>query len=367
MVQVAAVQTGLRGPIVASEQTDEFTRDGAGRWLLARSDVRQLYEGAGLPHADSSRARHRSPRGQPADFAARRPRPTRSAAVMLRDTPEGYRYLEREAPAPRRRPAVGDRRRRLAGSRWPDLAARPDARARRHRRSEHLAPLPFAGLSYVDFNLFGTGTQFNGFFGGTYGQLAFSVPSLGGTAGSSPGRAFGIASSYNDRAFVDGREQYDENIRQRPAQASVWAAASADAARLTLRAGYDLGLHSVSRGGRRPRPAFVVPADQVAHGAARSALDGAARRLERHRSGGTARAAERLARLGTARRRATIGDPAHTRLPALRRVVARSVDALAARGRRGSRRRGWAGTISTGSAATRSARSTTACAAIRRR
>ena len=27
-------------------------------------------------------------------------------------------------------------------------------------------PLPFAGLSYVDFDLFGTGTQFNGFFGG---------------------------------------------------------------------------------------------------------------------------------------------------------------------------------------------------------
>ena len=75
-----------------------------------------------------------------------------------------------------------------------------------------IAPLPFAGLSYVDFNLFGTGAQFNGFFGGTYGQLAFSVPSLRGSRWQLAGRAFGIASSYNDRAFVGGREQYDRNI-----------------------------------------------------------------------------------------------------------------------------------------------------------
>ena len=51
-------------------------------------------------------------------------------------------------------------------------------------------PLPFAGLSYVDFNLFGTGTQLSAFFGGTYGQLAFSAPSLGGTRWQLAGRAF---------------------------------------------------------------------------------------------------------------------------------------------------------------------------------
>ena len=46
MVKVAAAQTGLRGPIVASEQVDEFREEQHGIWLLARSDVRQMYEGA---------------------------------------------------------------------------------------------------------------------------------------------------------------------------------------------------------------------------------------------------------------------------------------------------------------------------------
>ena len=46
MVRVAAAQTGLRGPIVASEQVDEFGQVQPGIWLLARSDVRQMYEGA---------------------------------------------------------------------------------------------------------------------------------------------------------------------------------------------------------------------------------------------------------------------------------------------------------------------------------
>ncbi len=66
MVKVSAVQTALRGPIVSSEQTDEFSQDEAGHWLLARSEVRQLYEGAGFRTSDSSRARHRTPGGEPA-------------------------------------------------------------------------------------------------------------------------------------------------------------------------------------------------------------------------------------------------------------------------------------------------------------
>ena len=48
IVRASATQTGLKGPITASEQTDEFERDAEGRWLLARSDIRQTYEGASV-------------------------------------------------------------------------------------------------------------------------------------------------------------------------------------------------------------------------------------------------------------------------------------------------------------------------------
>ena len=160
----------MRGPIVASEQTDDFRQARPGVWLLARSDVRQIYEGAAhrtpihrvLAIADATRSiRRTSPLAAQAAYASDR--------VMLRDTPEGYRYLKRDVsdggrpatPDVDRAVAARDRVRTLVGG----VIVDPNISV----------PLPFAGLSYVDFNLFGTGTQFNAFFGGTYGQLAFSV------------------------------------------------------------------------------------------------------------------------------------------------------------------------------------------------
>jgi hypothetical protein len=262
MVRVAGAQTRLRGPIVASEQTDDFERVGD-VWLLARSDVRQTYEGASYRtpiHRVLAMSAHEI---NPADFAERRLGAIASDNVMLRDTTEGYRYLKRT-----RAGAEG------AVHAEPEIAGRAN-------RVRTLAvgvivdpnismPLPFAGLSYVDFDLFGTGTQLSAFFGGTYGQLAFSAPSLGGTRWQLAGRAFAIASSYNDRAFVDGREVYAENIRQRPAQASVWLLRSLTP-RISVRMAYELDYTRLARGDSTAA-AFVVPADQVVHGA-RFALD----------------------------------------------------------------------------------------------
>lgn len=263
MVKVAATQTGLRGAIVSSEQIDEFREASDGLWLLARSEIRQLYEGAG----------HRTPitrllamsrhEVNPSDFEARRAAAYASDHIMLRDTAQGYRYLKRSEPG-----ATGS----AAGA--PVVAGRAE-------RIRTLAagviidpnitrPLPFAGLSYVDFNLFGTGAQLNAFFGGTYGQLAMSIPSLRGSRWQLAGRAFGIASSYNDRSFVDGRERYEHNILQRPAHAAVWLLRPLTT-RMSVRMGYDLDYTHFARG-TGTAPDFVEPPNQVVHGA-RIALD----------------------------------------------------------------------------------------------
>jgi hypothetical protein len=267
MVKVAAAQTGLRGPIVSSEQDDEFRPDDAGRWLLARSEVRQVYEGAA----------HRTPihrvlaieqqEVNPAAFGPRRTAAYRSDSIMLRDTPEGYRYLRRtNTPAGEAGTAADP---------VPELA-KGASRVRTMIGGVLIdpnitRPLPFAGFSYVDFDLLGTGGQLNAFFGGTYGQLAFSAPSLGGTRWQLAGRAFAIASSYNDRAFVEGREQYPQNIRQRPAHASVWLLRPLSP-RVSVRAGYDLDYTHFGASELTARD-FVVPAHQVNHGA-RFALEG---------------------------------------------------------------------------------------------
>jgi hypothetical protein len=264
VVKVAATQVGLRGPIVSSDQIDEFAPVD-GLWLLRESRVNQIYEGAA----------HRTPieriltiartEVNPQDFAGRRAAAYASANLMVRDTPQGYRYLRRDS--------------RESGGGGSIVVPTVERGAERVRTlavgvivdPNISRPLPFAGLSYVDFNLFGTGTQFSGFFGGTFGQLAFSIPSVGGTRWQVAGRAFAIASSFNDRSFDQGIEHYEHNIRQRPAQASVWALRPITP-RVTLRAGYDLDYTDYAAA-ETTSPDFTVPVTQVIH-AARIAIEG---------------------------------------------------------------------------------------------
>jgi hypothetical protein len=244
LVRLEATQTNLRGPIVSSEQIDEYGPESLTSglrsppseiWLLARSDVRQLYEGAGFRT------------------------PIRRLLV-----------LERHDINP---PAFQDRRASALGS--DAIVVRDISNARTAQRIPTVVagvlidpnisrPLPFAGLNYTDFNLFGTGTQFNGFFGGTYGQAAWSVPSLAGSRWRLAGSAFAVLARYHDRAFADGRERYDENLLQRPAHADV-ALIRPLSPRIALRLGYDL-VHTSFDRAESTDPAFAVPASQWAHG-----------------------------------------------------------------------------------------------------
>jgi hypothetical protein len=265
MMRVSAAQTGLKGPITASEQTDEFRMDAGGRWLLARSDVHQTYEGASVRtpiHRRLEIARHEI---NPPDFPSRRDEAYASRDVMLRDTPDGFRYLRREGDEGREGYEGAAEVQGVEATRV--VAGRAD-RIRTFAFGVIVdpnisVPLPFAGLSYVDFDLFGTGTQFNGFFGGSFGQLAFSVPSVAGTRWQFAGRAFGIASFYNDRAFEQGREQYVLAVRQRPAQAAVWLLRPVSS-RASVRLEYDWDYNAYERADVTA-PEFVVPRNQNAH------------------------------------------------------------------------------------------------------
>ena len=257
LVRIAAAQTGLRGPIVSSEQIDDFARDASGLWLLRQSRVNQVYEGAA----------HRTPIERvltldahdinPPDFEARRRAAYASPHIMLRDTPLGFRYLARSRRATEQRSDAAEREVAAAAERVRTIVAGAIV----DPNISH--PLPFAGISYLDFDLFGTGTQFNGFYGGTFGQLAFSMPSLAGTRWQLAGRAFGIATAFNDRAFINGAERYEENIQQRPVHGSVWLMRPLTP-RVSIRAGYELDFVHYSAAGTTSSE-FVVPGAQVVH------------------------------------------------------------------------------------------------------
>src|SRR5690606_27530471 len=62
----------------------------------------------------------------------------------------------------------------------------------------------------------------------------------------------------------DGREIYDENLRQRPAHASAWLLRPVSP-RVSIRAGYEFD-YTRLRSAPETSPAFEIPADQFVHG-----------------------------------------------------------------------------------------------------
>lgn len=265
MLRVEASQTALRGAIVSSQQEDEFVPvpvDGATAWLLGRSETHQVYAGAGhrTPiHRVLALATHEP---NPADFAARLEAAHASTSVMLQETPDGFRYLKRAreggdppgkpgGPGPTRVPAGKAQRVRTIAA---GLLVDPNI--------DH--PLPFAGLSYLDFDFLGTGAQVNGFFGGAFAQLALAVPSLGGTRLQLHGAGFATVVEYNDRSFRHGVEIYDEDVRQRPARFALGLLHPLGP-RWRARADYELSYTRYRRADFAD-PAFAPPASTPVHG-----------------------------------------------------------------------------------------------------
>ena len=181
---------------------------------------------------------------------------------MLRETPEGFRYLKRTGKgddSPKRPGEVSTVR----------VAAGKAQRVRTIAAGvlvdpniDH--PLPFAGLSYLDFDFLRTGAQVNAFFGGAFAQLAFAVPSLGGTRLQLHGAGFATVAEYNDRSFKNGVEIYDEDVRQRPARFALGLLHPLGP-RWRARVDYELAYTRYRRAGFAD-PAFSPPASTPVHG-----------------------------------------------------------------------------------------------------
>ena len=210
--RLQTIQKDLRGAIVSSEEVDEFGRVDVGGetfWLPVETRIFQSYEGAGLrtPIHRSIVIRHYDVNSP--TFETRLAAALASNNVMMRDTPEGLRYLVRRGNGGERSMITrgGHTIRSIIGGVVDDPGIS--------------RPLAFAGLSYVNLDLFGRGAQLNVFFGGVFGQVSWSVPSIAGSRWQAHGSAFAIAAQFTDRVFRNGREQYAENLRQQPGYASA--------------------------------------------------------------------------------------------------------------------------------------------------
>jgi hypothetical protein len=221
-------------------------------WLPVETRVFQSYVGAGFQtpiHRTIS-----SPHYVVNDetFASRLRQALTSDNVMLQDTPDGLRYLVRRRGDDTRSVATGGSHavRSLIGG----VIVDPNISV----------PLPYAGISYINLDVRGSGAQVNAFFGGVFGQASWTLPSIRGTRWQAHGTAFGIAAHYSDRVFRNGREQFAENLVQRPEQAAVGLLRP-----LTprLRATVDYSIDATTLARTADTPArFVVPRTIINHG-----------------------------------------------------------------------------------------------------
>ncbi len=254
--RLETIQRDLRGAIVSSEQVDEFGRvdvAGATVWLPTETRIFQSYEGAGFRTPIHRTIAVRRYDVNSATFEAQLASALASNNVMMHDTPGGLRYLVR-------RGASGDRSVETRGthsirSLLGGVVVDPNISR----------PLAFAGISYVNLDLFGRGAQVNIFFGGVFGQASWTIPSIAGTKWQAHGSAFGIAAQYTDRVFRNGREQYVENLMQQPAYVSGGVLRPLTP-RMRATFDYTLDVTALERTVNTPA-LFDVPPPVVNHGA----------------------------------------------------------------------------------------------------
>ena len=261
LVRLEAAQTGLRGAIVSSAQTDAFRPvdvEGAEAWLLAESDVQQVYEGPG----------HRTPihrvmafdriEANPPDFEARLAAARASRAVIMRETPDGFRYLRRVAEGE----AAGGRRRARRG--WPGLAG--VERGRGHAvRSQHRRPPALRRNQLPRLRRAGHGRADDRAAGRPLRPArAERALGRGAPACRSRPRPSRRSPGTTTARSARGVERYDENLGQRPLRASV-AALRRLGARTRLRAAYELDAVRLEANDTTAAD-FRVPTSPFAHG-----------------------------------------------------------------------------------------------------
>ncbi len=173
-LKASVIQNNLEAPVLSNEETDRFQElpgpDGHAYWMLASIDGQQVWNAAGRTFVVERELTFGefeiNPR--PAEFEQRRQAAYASQNQMLRDTDEGFRYLERQADGSRVVKQEQDTSQLFAA-----------AGAFKDGSYDNVVPL--AGVNYFDYDLWGKNIQVNALFAGVLGLFTASKPSLGGT------------------------------------------------------------------------------------------------------------------------------------------------------------------------------------------
>lgn len=180
LVQVTSVQTNLAPPLISDETTQIFRpfegADGTRFWLLDEVKGQQIYTISGGNLVVLREATFGPPAINRPDFDNLQAEIYESDAQMLRETPEGLKWLSKDENGQRFVNEKGDPT-QLFGA----IGALKD-------ESTTEGVLPLAGINYTDVDFLGRGKILNVFFAGVIANVSYSDPSLFGTRAD-----FGIA------------------------------------------------------------------------------------------------------------------------------------------------------------------------------
>ncbi len=202
-VQISSLQTGLDPPILSNEEKDSYRPiqgpEGITYWLLSRIDGQQVFSASGRNLIVIREVTFTDHVINDASFDSLHAQAYASPHQILRDTPEGQRYLERTPDGGR---VVKETLNRdnlfLLGGVF-------------YNRSLDF-PVPLAGVNYFNRDLGGSGVQTNVFYGGVLLFANASHPDMFGSGLEGSADLFGQGFSTTDRPVLNGRELDSQNV-----------------------------------------------------------------------------------------------------------------------------------------------------------
>jgi hypothetical protein len=268
-VRTKAVQLGLKGDVLSSEETIDYTpihADGQpAEWTAAapsaaevapfvlplhmvRQELLSVLNATTLVERDTKLLQVTI---NGAGFDEARKAALDSDYTMVRDTDQGLRYLEKPKEGGERVVKEGFDKNRLFAIGGVFYEKSLDY------------PLPLAGVNYFSFDVKHTGAQFDLFFAGVLANASIAQPRLFDTRWDLGASAFGIAIPLEDKQFRNGEESTGETFKILPAAASVKIGHPLGNF-VKASFAYDL-LYVHYSDSDETAPAFVLPVDHFTH------------------------------------------------------------------------------------------------------
>lgn len=207
-LKASIVQTNLDAPVIANEERDHYRQEQGPRgeelWMLDHINGQQVWTAGGRNFVVEREVTFHSYEINPAvgDFERRRAEAYASNNQMLRDTEDGFRYLEREQDGSR---TVKDE---LDSSQL--LAA-----AGAFKDSSSGGVVPLAGVNYFDYDVAGKDIQLNVLFGGVLAFVTATKPDLFGKKIDATVDFTGVGIKLDDEFYQGEIELEPERIRRR--------------------------------------------------------------------------------------------------------------------------------------------------------